>query len=298
MWWAIALVCGCAGTAPPPADWIAWRSTRLESVAGTNGWTTLIGLHWLGEGTNSAGSATTQDVVVAAPGVPEMLGWFIRQGDVVRFVAAPGADVRSGGAPVTEIPLVTDRDPTPTVLEAGSARLLVIARGDRLGVRIRSAEAPARRGFPGLRCFPYDPAWRKPARFEPFPTARTLQLPSVIGIPQAYVSPGRVVFTQAGQEYALDVVIEPGESDYFVLFRDATAAGDTYASGRFLHVTPPNASGRTVVDFNRAYTPPCGFTAFATCPLPPPQNRLPFPIPAGERRPGTHPVDPDSGAPP
>ncbi|MBN8248463.1 MAG: DUF1684 domain-containing protein [Verrucomicrobia bacterium] len=288
---AFALVCGCAGTAPPPADWLAWKSRRLESVAGTNGWTTLIGLHWLEEGTNTAGSATTQDIVVAAPRVPKTIGKFIRRGDAVRFVVAPDILVRSGDIPVTDISLITDRDPSPTVLEVGAARMQVIARGDRLGVRIRSPEAPARRQFRGLQCFPYDPAWRIPARFEPYPTARTVRLPSVIGIPQEYVSPGRVLFPHAGREYALEAVIELGESEYFILFRDATAGSDTYASGRFLYVSQPDASGRTVVDFNRAYTPPCGFTAFATCPLPPPQNRLPFPIPAGERRPEAHPLD-------
>jgi len=283
------LACGCASPPQPPADWVSWKAKRLESVAGTNGWTTLVGLHWLQEGTNTAGGAESNDVVVPAPGVPPAVGQFIRQGDAVRFRSAPDVVVRSGGNPVTDASLATDQEAFPTVLEVGAARMLVIARGDRLGVRVRSLEAPARLQFPGIQCYPYDPAWRIPARFEPFPSARTVHLPSVIGIPQEYVSPGRVLFPHGGQEQSLDVFIEPGETDYFVLFRDLTAGKTTYHSGRFLYVSPPDASGRTVVDFNRAYTPPCGFTAFATCPLPPPQNRLPFPIPAGELRPATHP---------
>jgi len=292
---ALLLVCGCAGRPTEPADWVAWKARRLESVAGTNGWATLVGLHWLREGSNTAGSAATNDLVLAAPGMPGFIGDFLRDGDSVRFLAASGVSVFADGIPVTDHVLVTDRDAAPTRLEVGTASLVVIARGDRLGVRVRSPEAPARTHFGGLPYFPYDPDWRVIGRFEAFPQARIVKVPSVIGIPQEYQCPGRIVFLHAGREYALEAFVEAGETDYFVIFRDATAGNSTYESGRFLYAAPPDASGRVVMDFNRAYTPPCGFTAFATCPLPPPQNRLPFAIRAGERRPEAHPEAPPGG---
>ncbi|HSH17421.1 MAG TPA: DUF1684 domain-containing protein, partial [Verrucomicrobiae bacterium] len=105
---------------------------------------------------------------------------------------------------------------------------------------------------------------------------------------QEFPSPGAVVFHHAGAEHRLDVVEEAGVDDYFVIFRDQTAGTSTYSSGRFLYVARPDASGRVVIDFNRAYTPPCAFTAYATCPLPPRQNWLPFPVRAGERAPAGH----------
>lgn len=285
----MALLAGCATTQPDPADWAAWKAKRQESVAGTNGWTTLIGLHWLKEGTNTVGSSPTSHVVLSPTRAAAYLGAFVRTGEAVRFDA--GADVIATveNQPVRTVLLRDDRDGPPTRLVVEPLSFVVIARGERLGLRIRDPDSSARARFEGLQSFPYDPGWRLEGRFEPFPEKRTLRVPSMIGGFQEYISPGAIVFQRDGREFRLDVVIEPEESDYFVIFKDATAGKTTYPSGRFLYVTPPGSDGRVIIDFNRAYTPPCGFTAFATCPLPPPQNRLPFEILAGELKPTGHP---------
>lgn len=283
------LVGGCVTSPPAPGDWAEWKAKRLESVAGTQGWTTLVGLSWLKEGANSAGSAATNDAVFPSGRAPAHAGTFTRSGADVRFDAAPGVVVWVEDRQVRSALLENDRSNAPTRLRLGGLTVVVIARGERLGLRVRDPEAPDRLHFPGLRCFPYDPSWRITGRFEAFPSPRTLRVPSLIGGTQDYSSPGAIVFDHQGHEYRLDVAVEPGETDYFVMFRDGTAGGATYGSGRFIYVTPPGPDGRVLIDFNRAYTPPCGFTAFATCPLPPRQNRLPFSIEAGEMKPAGHP---------
>ncbi|MBL9176200.1 MAG: DUF1684 domain-containing protein [Verrucomicrobiales bacterium] len=286
---SLLLGAGCATPSSDPPDWVTWKARRTESLAGTNGWTTLVGLHWLKEGTNSAGSAPTNDVLLPAGRSAPEIGQFIRTGDSVQFIASSGIDAHVEGRPVTRTSLVSDHTPPPSLLEVGPLSIIVIERSGRIGLRIRDPESPWRKNFKAPECFPYSPSWRIEGRYDPFPSPRTLRVPSMIGGTQDFPSPGALVFRHDGAEYRLDVAVEPGESDYFVMFRDATAGRTTYGSGRFLYVSPPDASGRVILDFNRAYTPPCGFTPFATCPLPPTQNRLPFPIPAGEKAPEGHP---------
>ncbi len=280
---------GCASRPKPPSDWAVWKAKRLESVGGTNGWTTLVGLHWLTEGTNTTGTAATNQIVFGTPNLPAAFGTFVRTGLQAKFVAAPGVDIRVAGRSVRELELVTDAEEKPTRLEFGAASVIVIQRADRLGLRVRDTRAPARRAFHGLRSFPYDPAWRLTGRFEPFAEPRTLRVPNVVGLTEEFASPGALVFEVAGQTHRFDVAVERGETDYFVMFHDRTAGDSTYGAGRFLYVKPPGPDGAVTIDFNLAYTPPCGFTRFATCPLPPRQNRLPFAIRAGELKPAAHP---------
>jgi uncharacterized protein (DUF1684 family) len=283
------LVGGCSTPAPAPADWLAWRARRLESIGGTNGWTTLTGLHWLQEGENSAGSDPTNQAVLHGTKIPGFIGVFTRRGTNVSFAAAAGAGITVDGQKIGRVDLQSDSVTNPTKLQLGAVTIIAIERGDRMGLRVRDPNSAARRNFKGLRCFPYDPAWRLEGKFVPFPDSRKLRVPDVTGAVQEFVSPGALVFTVQGAEYRLDVADEPGEEDFFVLFHDQSAGDTTYGSGRFLYVARPGPDGRVVIDFNRAYTPPCGFTDFATCPLPPRQNWLPFPVRAGELKPaGSH----------
>ena len=285
---AASAACHAADTSGPE-DWKAWRMKRDVSIGGTNGWTTLVGLHWLPEGDSTAGTDPTNKVVLDTKQMPPTLGVFTRKGTVVTFAVANGAEVRIAGRRITKsVVMATDAmGQQPTRLQIGSASIIAIQRGLRTGLRVRDPESEHRRQFKGLKCLPYDVAWRLDGRFVPFPEARTLIVADVTGGKQDYRSPGSVVFTAKNVEYRLDVVEEPDEADFFVLFKDATSGVTTYGSGRFLYVARPGADGRKVViDFNRAYTPPCGFTDFATCPLPPPQNTLPFEVNAGELGPG------------
>ncbi len=279
--------CGCSTPKPAsaPQEWIAWQGRRAESVAGTNGWTTLIGLHWLYEGENSAGSAPTNDAILRADRLPIHLGVFSRRGTNVAFTAATDADVRISGEHVERVNLVTDASTNATRLQIGSVSIVVIQRGDRIGLRVRDSESAARRHFKGLRYFAYDRNWRLEGRFSPFREVRKLHVPDVTGSFQDFTSPGEIIFDAGGAERRLAVAVEPETPDFFVMFHDETAGDTTYPAGRFLYVEKPTNGDRVIIDFNRAYTPPCGFTEFATCPLPPRQNWLPFPIKAGELAP-------------
>lgn len=290
---ALAIVCvGCGSTSPPSnkvagedalAGWRTWQAKRVQSVAGTNGWTTLVGLHWLREGTNTAGSAPENDIMLPKERAGARVGSFVRNGRQVRFVAAPGVELTVKGEKVREVAMDSDEHEVPTKLRLGQLAVVVIERGERMGLRVRDPESAARREFRGLKYFPYDPAWRIEGRFVPYPQKDELRVTDVTGGSQVMPSPGEVVFQVKGSEHRLAVAEERGEKDYFVMFRDATAGTGTYPTGRFLYVEPPDAEGRVTIDFNRAYNPPCAFTPHATCPLPPAQNRLDFPIRAGER---------------
>jgi len=262
-------------TTTGPADWFAWQAARRESVAGTNGWTTLVGLHWLQEGVNFAGSAPTNHVVLPRNRGADMLGRFTRTGEVVSFEAAPGTEVRADGTLVHAIPLRSDTPGPATRLEVGALSIMLLKRGERLALRVRDPEARARQEFRSLDYFPYAPEWRLEARFEPHPLPRRLQFQDVTGGTQTMVSSGAVVFVASGTEHRLDVTAEPNDPELFLVFRDLTSGVSTYAGGRFLRVPKPDAEGHLAVDFNRAYNPPCAFTPFATCPLPPPQYALP-----------------------
>jgi uncharacterized protein (DUF1684 family) len=300
-WTVILLGCACLGSGcystsetvrnrgavmKGPDDWVAWQAKRRESLAGTNGWTTLIARHWLTPGDTFIGSSPTNQVVLPAGRAPQAVGRVTWSGRQVHFTAAEGVTALIDGQAVRSAELISDANQAPTRLMMGSISLVVIERGERLGLRVRDPEAPARRRFQPPECFPYDPAWRLPGRFEAFAAARTLRVDDVLGGTQELKSTGVIVFAHSGREWRLEVVEEPGEEDYFVIFRDTTAGKSTYGSGRFLYVGRANPAGEVTIDFNRAYTPPCGYTAFATCPLPPRQNWLPFAVPAGEKKPG------------
>jgi uncharacterized protein (DUF1684 family) len=278
---------GARGTAP--ANWRAWQAERRESLGGTNGWLTLVGLHWLGEGSNSAGSDLTNQIVLPDKRVPDHLGQFIRSGRTVKFEAAAGVPARVAGQPVQTATIRTDRESNPTRLESCGLVFTVIERGDRIGLRVRDPESPARRQFRGVKYFPYDDRWCVVGRFEGAVMPQRFRVPDVTGSVQEYASPGVLVFEHGKTEHRLVAASEPGTEDLFIMFRDETAGTSTYPAGRFLYVRPADSKGKVILDFNRAYSPPCAFTDFATCPLPPPQNRLPFPIRAGELAPASNP---------
>jgi uncharacterized protein len=221
-----------------------------------DGWLSLTDLVWLQEGENPA---------PAGPGT-------------IRLFAGRAVFHGPDGA----VALESDAKGDPTVLRFGTVSLSVIERGGRHAVRVRDAQSPARRAFRGIASFPVDPRWRFAARFEPYDPPRRVAVPNILGFVDEEIAPGAVVFEAAGATHRLDPILERGESDYWIIFGDATNGRETYGAGRFVYVPPPS-DGRTVIDFNKAYNPPCVFTAYSTCPLPPPGNRLPFRVEAGEK---------------
>jgi hypothetical protein len=256
------------------------RAARVAELTADDGWLTVAGLFWLTPGVNAVGSASSNSIVLPAK-APAQLGRFELKDGRVSFTAEPGASVTSGGRPVTTLDL-SERGSEPVVLAAGDLRMFLIRREDRFAIRMRDLESAARRQFDGLQYFPIDPSLVVTASFVPYQELRTIPIPNVLGQNPEMESPGYVTFTLNGRALRLEPVYETRErKDLFFIFKDLTSRDATYPAGRFLHAPLP-VNGQVVLDFNKAYNPPCAFTDFATCPLPPKQNQLPVRIEAGE----------------
>jgi uncharacterized protein (DUF1684 family) len=264
-----------------------WRTRRVERLRAEDGWLSVVGLSWLEPGKNAVGGGDGNRVALPAGKAPPFVGTLDRDGGAVTFHAAPGSGVTVEGRPAVSLPMRSDADGEPTVLSVGTVFFYVIRRGDRLGVRVKDSQSDARRDFHGIESFPVQPDWRVEARFEPYDPPREIPIPNVLGMNEPGKSPGALVFEREGKTYRLDPILEEGETNLFVIFGDRTNGKETYGAGRFLYAAPP-VDGRTVLDFNKAYNPPCVFTAYATCPLPPSQNKLPIRIEAGEKVYGEH----------
>ena len=272
------------GTAEYAAEIEAWRRRRLARLTAEDGWLSLTGLFWLSEGPNPVGRGPGAAVVLP-PQTPERLGASRFAGG--RAFIAPALRsapvLAAAGRPVTQpVPLATDAGGAPTVISIGPVRFHLVERGGRVAVRVRDRENPARFGLKPIESFPVDRAWRFDARFDAYDPVRRMPVTSVVGTVEEETVPGAVVFAAGGRELRLEPVLEGGETDYWIVFGDATNGRETYGGGRFVYVPPP-VGGRTVLDFNKAYNPPCVFTPYSTCPLPAPQNRLPIRVEAGEK---------------
>lgn len=261
----------------------AWRDAREVELRADDGWLTLVGLSWLDRGPNTVGSAPDSAVRLPAA-APARVGTIVFDGSQAHFSPEPGSGVLING----EAARTGRLRPQPgeyDTLGVGSVSFFVIQRGTRFGVRIRDTASPARRDFRGLAWFPISESYRVRGRFVPHRTPVTMSIPNVLGEVTPWPSPGYVVFTLGGRELQLHPVLE-GENarELFFILRDATTGHETYPGGRFLYTELPR-DGEVVLDFNKAISPPCAFTAFATCPLPPKENALPVRIEAGEKDP-------------
>lgn len=265
-------------------QWHAERDARLRSP---DGWLALVGLHWLTPGEHEFGQHPSNAVRLSGRGVPPLAGHLLVDGDgMVRVRPHRDAPLTHAGQPITEeLELEDDLGGDPTIMELGSLRFHLIRRGARVGLRVRDAESLALKKFGGVPRFPVDPAWRLVARFEPADPGRTIEVPDVLGGSTVDHFPGWVEFTVDGQPQRLAVLEGDTDGSLWLIFTDPTNGTTTYSAGRFLYTEPPAADGAVVVDFNLAYNPPCVFSPYATCPLPPDGNRLTVPIPAGEMLP-------------
>jgi len=260
-----------------------WHKNRIEALTAPDSWLSLAGLFWLKQGENRFGSHKSNDFVFPEDRAPEFMGSFFLQGSEVRVKINKGIDVLAYETPVTEMPLQSDETGEPTFLSYGTLSWYVIKRGDKYGVRLRDSENPRLIEFKGIDIYPVDPVWRLTARFEPYDPPRKINVPNVLGTISEETSPGALVFDIKGKTYRLDPVAEPGAKRFFIIFADETNGRETYGAGRFLYIDAPGQDGTTIIDFNKAYNPPCAFSPFATCPLPPAQNRLAVKITAGEK---------------
>jgi hypothetical protein len=275
--------------AKPAADDTVWRQEveafrkeRFQNLKKEDGWFTLVGLFWLDEGENPFGSDPGAKVILPEGKAPKTAGVLVRKGKTVELRAAPETKITSGGKPVTDLALVSDAGGEPTILEIGPLSFFVIERGDRIGVRVKDKQSAALAAFHGLESYPVERAWRIDARFEPYDPPKPIQVPNILGQVIEDASPGAIVFDWQGKTYRLDAMGAPAEG-LSLIFGDLTNGKETYGAGRFLETAPPK-DGKVVIDFNLAYNPPCAFTAFATCPLPPAQNKLALRVEAGEKK--------------
>lgn len=259
---------------------LKYRAEREAELRADDGWLTVAGLFWLKPGRNVAGSAEGSDIRLPKK-APATLGVFELKDATVMFTRAAAAEVTSAGHPVGTQPIAAPRG-DKDALAAGDLRLFVIQREDRFGIRMRDLKSAMRGQFKGLRYFPVRTAYRVRANFVPYDPPHTIGIPNVLGQALKMESPGYVTFRLNGKSLRLEPVYETDDKkDLFFIFKDLTSRDSTYPAGRFLHTGVPK-DGIVTVDFNKAYNPPCAFTDFATCPLPPKQNQLPIRIEAGE----------------
>jgi uncharacterized protein (DUF1684 family) len=288
----VALLASAPAARPVDPDYVheidGWRAKREEGLRAPDGWLAVVALHWLREGTSTIGSAKGSDVLLPLSAPPRVGTLDFTKGRTVIHVA-PGVVVTSKGKPVTDLELHSDHDGAkPDVLAIGPVSMYVIERGGRYALRVKDADSARRRSFQGLDWYPVRETYRIQARFTPYDPPKKIPIANVLGTVEPMPSPGYVTFQMGGRELRLDPVLEePDAKELFFIFKDTTAGKDTYPAGRFLYSEMPK-DGRVVLDFNKAYSPPCAFTSFATCPLPPRQNRLDVRIEAGEKKPAGH----------
>jgi len=234
-----------------------WRAKYEASLKAPEGWLSVAGLNWLHEGTNTV-ELPQRSILLHLDG---------------------------GKVTYEKRQLKSDITDHPDVLKFGDVSLTIIERGGKTGVRLRDPNAETRRDFTGCKWFPAENAWRIQAKWVAWPKPKTIAITNILGMTDQEPSPGYAEFTLQRKKMTLEPVLEDGE--LFFMFKDATSARTTYGAGRFLYADLPKGN-EVELDFNKAHNPPCAFTAFATCPLPPKQNILTAAIEAGEKTYGKH----------
>lgn len=276
-------------TAVPASEFTSelesWRQKRLEALVREESWTSLVGLYWLDPAAViRVGGRDDNDVVIA--GLPDFFGEIRRDAGRWRLRPVPGGETSHAGHGSGDDTLLFDEnavDPAGSAqkIVAGRIRFVLIERSGRIGMRVWDTQAGMRTAFPGIDAYPGDPDWRIDARWQPHEPTRTIDIATVIGTVEPILNPGAAVFERDGKTYTLEALLEEGSDELFFIFADRTSGKATYGAGRYLYA-PMAADGRVTLDFNRAFNPPCAFSEFATCPLPPPENRLDLAVGAGE----------------
>ncbi|WP_231863522.1 DUF1684 domain-containing protein [Cephaloticoccus capnophilus] len=275
----------------PPGDYEAelteWHAQRVARLTAAEGWLSLIGLHFLSEGEQQVGTAEGNDIVLGAG--PLSLGVIdLQPSGRVMLRVTPGAGVRVDGREVLSEELIPQgRGPRgqTTTVSCGSMSFYVIVRGGRMALRVQDTASPRRRGFAGIERFPTDESWRVEAEWEAFAAPREVTITNTLGQESQALVLGRAVFEREGQRLALLPLQETLGEPLFFIIADETSGHETYGAARFVYADPPDESGRVIIDFNKAINPPCAFTPYATCPLPPSENVLSIAVRAGEKAP-------------
>ena len=258
-----------------------WRARREASLKSDDGWLTVAGLFWLKHGINTVGADAGNDIELPAGSAPGKVGAFDMHDGIISFQAAAGVNPTVNNTPATAATLKPDSAGSPDILRLNDLAMFVIQRGDRHGIRLKDKNSEMRKTFTGLKFFPVKEEYRVKAKFVPYDPPKSIPVPNILGQVEETPSPGYVAFTLNGHQVRLDPVTE--DDTLFLIFKDLTSGMETYPPGRFLNTEMPK-NGEVILDFNKAYNPPCAFTPYATCPLPPDQNKLQIAIEAGELR--------------
>ncbi len=274
-----------ASTAVDPyrADVEKFRHDREAKLTSDTGWLTIAGLYFLTKPETTFGSAADNDVVLPAD-APAHAGAFLL-GTHGKISLRPEAGVSYqliDGKPFTPGPIKSDGDGPPERLKFGDVQVWIHQSGDRPAIRVRDRNSHLRKAFTGMKWYPVNAAYRVEGTFEPFGQTKHFKVPNMLGDIDDMESPGHVRFTLSGKEHDMLAITEDDESFWFI-FRDLTSGDTTYPAARFLYTARPDAAGKVTLDFNRAENPPCAFNPYATCPLPPPENRLQVRVEAGEK---------------
>ncbi len=259
-----------------------WKQNRLERLKSENGWLNLVGLYWLKEGQNPFGSNEANNIVFPK-NAPEFIGTIILYKGHLSAQINEDVDVFINDSVLKEYSINTDMDNNTTMFRTGSLRWYIIKRGDRFGIRLRDVESPLVEKLTEMPSFPIDSKWRIEAEYEKFETPKEIAIPNVLGDIEYEKCFGLLKFKIDEKEYEVMPLGNGDKESLFVIFGDETSAEETYGAGRFLSVEKPDENGKTFIDFNKATNPPCAFTEFATCPLPPKENILSVKILAGEK---------------
>ena len=263
-----------------------FRKDRIDNLKTKSIWLKLAGLYWLEEGDNSFG-ASKNNKLIFPDGSAEVMGNLQRTGDVVKLIVNEGIEITVNDKPVTEIELAADATGSPTVMKYKNLWWYLIKRGeDRYGIRLIDDKHPALKSFNGIPSFPVNDDWKITAKWVPYNPVRTIETPSVIGTSTIDSLYGAIVFNKDGKEYKLHAA---GKNKMmFIIFADGTSGEETYGAGRFLVAEADFEKNEVILDFNKAYNPPCSLSKYATCPLPPDGNRLKLRVTAGEKFEGHH----------
>lgn len=262
---------------------IEWQKMLDTNLRKENSWLALAGLFWLEKGLNTFGSDEENDIVFPADaGIPAQIGVFIVDGDGVKLEITADTLVDVDGVPSKAALLRPDVSGAPTQLKLGALTFILIQREDGFGIRLWDNNRPERETFVGRQWYPVEDKFRVAAHYQRYAEEKIVNFKRRNGADFEAQVEGAITFNLDGKEYSL-LAFEEAEGELFIMFQDATNATETYGSGRYLVVGAPE-DGKALIDFNRAFNPPCAFTNYATCPLPPAQNNLPIPITAGEKR--------------
>jgi len=259
----------------------AWREGMDANLRAKNSWLALYGLTWLEEGVTRLGSDPKNNILLPEDSAPAFMGTIEHSPGKTTFSSEAESTITLNGEPIQHSLLTPDTSEDPSYLEVGSLRMVVIERGGLTGLRIWDNNRIERRTFPGRSWFPVDSDFQIKAEFKEHATGKTIIIPNILGEQEEVHSLGTVTFTLRDLEGQLEAM-EAANNRLFIIYKDSTSGAITYPAGRFL-VSEENMGSTVTLDFNRSYNPPCAFTAFATCPLPPEENHLDFPVEAGEK---------------